>query len=106
MFYLANIQAPIETANGLPNACYIDPTINQHEQNTVFCDNWVAVVFGKDIPQQGCVKPINFAGIPTLLLRNKDSNIKLSQNVCRYPSMILVDTAKRLRGPIACLYRG
>ena len=43
MLDLANVQAPIELAFGLPNACYIDPMIYQHEQNTLFRDSWVAV---------------------------------------------------------------
>ena len=45
----------------MPNACCIDPAIYQHEQNTLFRDSWVAVGFGKGIPQPGCVKPIDFA---------------------------------------------
>jgi hypothetical protein len=36
MLDLANVQAPIETANGLPNACYIDAALYKHEQDTVF----------------------------------------------------------------------
>ena len=104
MLDLANVQAPIETANGLPNACYIDPAMYQHEQNTLFRDSWVAVGFGKDIPQPGCVKPVNFAGLPMLLVRNQDGNINVFQNVCRHRGMILVDSAKQLRGPITCPY--
>ena len=51
MLDLANVQAPIETASGLPNACYIDTAMYEHEQNTLFRNSWVAVGFGKDIPQ-------------------------------------------------------
>ena len=76
MLDLANVQAPIETANGLPNACYIDPAMYQHEQNTLFRNSWVAVGFGKDIPQPGCVKPVNFAGLPMLL-----SAIKMAKSM-------------------------
>ena len=104
MLDLANVDAPIETAKGLPNAWYTDPAMYQHEQNTLFRDSWVAVGFGKDIPQSGCVKPVNFGGIPLLLVRNQDCNINVFQNVCRHRGMILVDTAKRLRGPITCPY--
>ena len=86
MLDLANVQAPIETANGLPNACYIDSTMYQHEQNTLFRNSWVAVGFGKDIPQPGCVKPVNFAGLPMLLVRNQDGNINVFQNCLLYTS--------------------
>ena len=104
MLDLANVQAPIETASGLPNACYIDTAMYEHEQNTLFRNSWVAVGFGKDIPQPGCVKPVNFAGLPMLLVRNQDGNINVFQNVCRHRGMILVDSAKQLRGPITCPY--
>ena len=49
---LANVQAPIETANGLPNACYIDPAMYQHEQNTVFRDNWWRLALAKTFRSQ------------------------------------------------------
>jgi len=104
MLDLANVQAPIETASGLPNACYIDTAMYEHEQNTLFRNSWVAVGFGKDIPQPGCVKPVNFAGLPMLLVRNQDGNINVFQNVCRHRGMILVDSAKQLCGPITCPY--
>ena len=104
MLDLANVQAPIETANGLPNACYIDAVLYQHEQDTLFRENWVAIGFGKDVPQAGCVKPVNFAGLPMLLVRNQAGKINVFQNVCRHRGMILVDTAQQLRGPITCPY--
>ena len=104
MVDLANVQAPIETARGLPNACYIDPALYQCEQNTLFCNSWVAVGFGKDIPHPGCVKPVNFAGFPTLLVRNQDREVNVFENVCRHRGMILIDTAKQSRGPITCPY--
>ena len=76
----------------------------QLEQNTLFRNSWVAIGFGKDIPQPGFVKPVNFAGLPMLLVRNQDGNINVFQNVCRHRGMILVDSAKQLRGPITCPY--
>ena len=39
-----------------------------------------------------------------LLVRNQDGNINVFQNVCRHRGMILVDSAKQLRGPITCPY--
>ena len=69
MFDLTNVKAPIETANGLPNGCYVDADFCQHEQNTLFPDNWAAISFGKDLPKLGCVKPIELAVLPLLLAR-------------------------------------
>ena len=104
MLDLTNVKAPIETANGLPNGCYVDADLYQHEQNTLFRDNWAAIGFGKDLPKPGCVKPIEFAGLPLLLVRNQDNEIKVFENVCRHRGMILVSEAQQLRGPITCPY--
>ena len=104
MLDFTNVKAPIETANGLPNGCYVDAGLYQHEQNTLFRDNWTAIGFGKDLPKPGCVKPIEFAGLPLLLVRNQDNKIKVFENVCRHRGMILVSEAQQLRGPITCPY--
>ena len=100
----ANVQASIETANSLSNACYIDSSVYQHEQNTLFRDNWIAIGFGKGILQPGCVKTVNLTGLPMLLIQNQNNNIDAYQSVCLHRGMIFVDTAKRLRGPITCPY--
>ena len=104
MLDLADVKAPIETANGLPNGCYVDAVLYQHEQNTLYRDNWAAISFGKDLPKPDCVKPIEFAGLPVLLMRNQDNEIKVFENVCRHRGMILVSEAQQLCGPITCPY--
>ena len=104
MLHLADVKAPIETANGLPIGCHVDADLYQHEQNTLFRDNWAAISFGKILPKPSCVKPIEFAGLPVSLIRNQDNEIKVFENVCRHRGMILVSEAQQLRGPITCSY--
>ena len=101
---LSNVLAPIETANGLPNECYIGEEMYTHEQNTLFRNSWAAIGFGKDIPKAGMVKPVTFLGIPMIMVRNKDNKVNVFQNVCRHRGMILIDEPQQLRGPITCPY--
>ena len=101
---LTNVRAPIEIANGLPNDCYVGADLYKHEQNTLFCNKWAAIGFGKDLPKPRCVKPIDFTGLPQLLVRNQDNENKVFENVCRHRGMILVSEAQQLRGPITCPY--
>ena len=68
MLDLTNVKAPIETANGLPNGCYVDSDLYQREQNTLFRNNWAAIDFGKGLPKPGGVKPIEFTSLPLLLM--------------------------------------
>ncbi len=69
MIDLRNVMSPIETANGLPNACYVDDDMFRHERDTLFRDSWAAVGFGKDIARPGMVRPVNFLGTPLLSCR-------------------------------------
>ena len=104
MLDLRNVLSPIETANGLPNACYVSDDMYQHEQETLFRNNWAAIGFGKDIADPGMVKPVSFLGTPLLLVRTREGQINVFQNVCRHRGMILVDKPQKLRGPITCPY--
>ena len=104
MIDLRNVMSPIETANGLPNACYVDDAMFTHERDTLFRDSWAAIGFGKDIPSPGMVKPVDFLGTPLLMVRNAEDKIKVFENVCRHRGMILVDEPCQLRGPITCPY--
>ena len=46
----------------------------QREQNTLFCDNWAAIGFGKDNSEPGMVKPVNFLGIPMIIGAQSEKN--------------------------------
>ena len=104
MIDLRNVMSPIESANGLPNACYVGEDMFDHERETLFQDSWAAIGFGKDIPRPGMVLPIEFLGMPLLMVRNADGRINVFQNVCRHRGMILIDKPQQLRGPITCPY--
>ena len=104
MLDLSNVNAPIERANGLPNACYIDEKMYKHEQDTIFRNNWSAIGFGKDIPNAGMLKPLSFLDIPMIMVRTQTGDINVFQNVCRHRGMILIDAPQQLRGPITCPY--
>lgn len=104
MLDLSNVSAPIERAKGLPNACYIGDGVYQQEQDTLFRNNWAAIGFGKDIASAGMIKPLNFLGIPMIMVRTQTGDINVFQNVCRHRGMILIDEPQQLRGPITCPY--
>ena len=52
---LTDVKALAEAAKGLPNDCYVEVDLYQHEQKTIFRDNWAAIGFGKDLSKPGCV---------------------------------------------------
>ena len=101
---LSSVLTDVNTANGLPNAHYIDPAIFDEEKRSVLFANWSGIGFGKDIPETGDAKPVDFLGMPLLLVRDRTGEIGVFQNTCRHRGMILVDKPQKIRGAIRCPY--
>lgn len=101
---LSTVRQPVGQANGLPNEHYIDEAIFAEERQSVLFASWAGVGFGKDIPEPGDAKPIEFLGVPLLLIRDHDGKVGVFQNTCRHRGMILITEPKRLRNTVRCPY--
>lgn len=101
---LSSVRRPVQTANGLPNAHYVDQQVFDAESKAVLHTSWAGLAVGADIPENGDAKPIDFLGIPLLLLRDKDGEVRVFQNICRHRGMILVDAPRKIEGAIRCPY--
>ena len=71
------VNKPIETANGLPNECYISEDYLAFEKEKVFCNKWTVIGVGSSIPNPGDAKPYNLLGIPLILIRDKEMKIRV-----------------------------
>ena len=108
-FPLTNVDAvlkPLTEARGLPNEHYISEAVYQEEKHQVLFKNWASLDVGKSIPDAGDAKPIDFMGMPLLIVRDRDGSIGVFQNTCRHRGMILVSEPTKIRGVIACPYHG
>lgn len=101
---LERVGAPVERANGLPNAHYIDPAVFEEEKAAVLHANWSGLAVAADVPEPGDARPIDFIGMPLLLLRDRDGEVRVFQNICRHRGMILVREPRRIEGAIRCPY--
>lgn len=88
----------------LPNEHYIDDTLHEQEKRDVLFANWSGIGFEADVPAPGDVKPIDFMGMPLLLVRDHSGNVGVFQNTCRHRGMILVDAPTNIRKVIRCPY--
>jgi len=102
--YLADVQAPITHARGLPNSHYIDPDTIARENKAVLETTWTALAVGADVPENGDAKPIDFLGQPLLLLRDDQGVVRVFFNICRHRGMILVEAPRKIEGAIRCPY--
>lgn len=98
------VRQPIENARGLPNAHYIDPDVFDVEKSAVLFANWAGLAVGADVPDIGDAKPVEFLGIPLLLVRDRQGVVRVFQNICRHRGMILVAEPKKIEGAIRCPY--
>lgn len=101
---LSGVLRPVAKANGLPNAHYTDEAIFAEERDAVLYANWSGVAVAADVPENGDAKPLEFLGMPLLLLRDKDGEVRVFQNTCRHRGMILVSEPKKIEGAIRCPY--
>ncbi len=103
-FDLSKVTRPVNVAHGLPNAHYIDDAVYAKEREAVLFNNWAGVGFAKDAPEAGDAMPVDFLGMPLLILRDQDGVVKVFQNTCRHRGMILVKDKGNIRGTIRCPY--
>ena len=98
------VRRPIEEAHGLPNGHYIDADIFAEERQAVLFDNWAGLAVASDVPEVGDAVPITFLGMPLLLVRDKEGEVRVFQNTCRHRGMILVEEPRKIEGAIRCPY--
>ena len=95
---------PIEVANGLPNECYISEDYLAYEKERVFFDKWTVIGVGSSIPNPGDTITYNLLGIPLILIRDKDKEIRVFHNVCSHRGFKLIDKPCTLKNFIRCPY--
>ena len=98
------VNRPIETANGLPNECYVSKDYLSYEKERIFCDKWSVVGVGSSIPNEGDTKPYNLLGIPLILVRGKDNRVRVFHNVCSHRGFKIIEKKCTLKNVIRCPY--
>jgi len=101
---LSAVRQSIETALGLPNAHYTDPALHAEETRALLLDGWAGLAVTADVPEPGDAIPLEFIGIPLLLLRDRSGTVRVFQNICRHRGMILVEEPRKIEGAIRCPY--
>ena len=101
---IAAVQAPIAQASGLPNAAYTDKDVFTFERDNVIGKTWAGLEFASALPEPGYAKPIDFMGLPLVLIRDKRDELRVFHNVCSHRGMILVHESGPVKNLIRCRY--
>ncbi len=98
------VERPINHAHGMPNSTYTDSQLYRFERDHVFSANWTALAFCDDHRDPETVTPVDFMGLPLLIVCDKNSEITVFHNVCSHRGRRLVREPSKTNGLIICPY--
>ena len=101
---LNNVRQPIADARGMPNAAYDDPALYSFERDHVMATTWAGLAFASELPHKAWVKPIDFMGLPLVMMRDKVGAVRVFHNVCSHRGMKLIRDEGKIEGMIRCPY--
>ena len=81
---------PIAEASALPNVCYTSQRWQELEYERLFARSWFVAGFSHEIPEPGDAMPVEAAGMPLLLLRDREGAVRVFHNVCRHRGAVMV----------------
>jgi len=105
--HLAEVERPIASARGMPNAAYTDARCHAFEREHIFAKTWTALAFCDDHAREGGVAPLDFMGLPLLVTRRArrdGGGLAVFHNVCSHRGMRLVREPARTNGLLVCPY--
>ena len=101
---LAQVMRPAGEASGLPNVAYTSGRFFRYERDTVLSRTWVGIAFADNLPERPFAQPVEFMGLPLLVVRDRHGQLRVFHNVCSHRGMKLVEAATEVRGLITCRY--
>ena len=101
---LAQVRLPIGEATGLPNLTYRSEAYFRHERDVVMGRTWAAIAFTDSIPNRAFAQPVDFMGLPLLVVRDRHGTLRVFHNVCSHRGMKLVSEPAEVKGLITCRY--
>lgn len=99
----AGVRRPLLEASTLPPACYTSPAFYRQEVQTIFMKVWNFVGRADRIPDAGDYFTIEFAGVPVIVIRGADGEVRAFANSCRHRGALLLEGEGNCRA-IRCPY--
>lgn len=100
----SGVTAEIAESGGLPNVWYVDPTAVASEHRRLFASEWVAIGTASSLSQPGELHPVELNGVPLVMVRDRDGQLRVFHNVCSHRGLKLVDAPCRTSATIRCPY--
>src|ERR1019366_858604 len=78
------VQRPVAHATGLPSIAYTSPEFLKLERELLFASGWIYAGRAGEFAEPGDGRPVEIAGKPLILLRNRTGEIRAFHNVCSH----------------------
>jgi phenylpropionate dioxygenase-like ring-hydroxylating dioxygenase large terminal subunit len=95
---IERMDLPLAEATGLPNLAYTSEAWQRLESRRLFARSWSFAGYARDLARPGDAVPVDLAGMPIMLVRGGDGEIRAFHNVCRHRgATILAEPAHGLK---------
>ena len=84
------VMNPIESSHGLPNECYTHKDYMAFERNKLFGEKWTVIGVASSVPNIGDIKSFSLQGMPLMIIRSTDNQVKVFHNVCSHRGLQIV----------------
>ncbi|MCZ0953196.1 MAG: aromatic ring-hydroxylating dioxygenase subunit alpha [Rhodospirillaceae bacterium] len=88
----------------LDNEAYVSAEFFDSEVKKIFRATWMLAGFAHEVSDAGDSLPVTIGGIPMILVRGRDGEVRAFHNVCVHRGMPLIDKPCRKRAFITCPY--
>ena len=100
------VRRPLLEAETLPPACYTSEEFFKREIETIFMRVWNFIGRVDYIPNAGDYYTVDFVGVPLLLIRGDDGEVRGFVNSCRHRGSKIATGSGNARKAIKCPYHG
>jgi choline monooxygenase len=97
---------PLATALALPAHCYVEPTMHLLDRDAVFARSWQLVAHADLVRAPGDHAVAEIAGVPLVIVRGDDGQLRALHNVCRHRAGPLATCDGRAAQALTCQYHG
>ncbi|VEP12600.1 conserved hypothetical protein [Hyella patelloides LEGE 07179] len=101
---IASLNSSTADAIGLPAEAYTSEEFLERERRTIFTNSWICVGISADLPDIGDLFPVEVAGMPIVLVRDRLGKIRAFHNICSHRGLQLVAEPCQQQKRIRCPY--
>src|SRR5688572_15003176 len=100
------VRRPLLEAETLPPACYTSEEFYKREVDTIFMKEWNFIGRADYIPNAGDYYTVDFVGVPLLIVRGDDGQVRAFVNSCRHRGSKVATGSGNVRRAFKCPYHG